>query len=357
LEQSLKTLEEKEDWIIIEDDIFMGQTRTSPTVLSEEDYIVLMKQFNFISNYQFFVNHYISIYLERLKDADDNLIISFSLSTHFVKILTKCLDLIPKTYLQLISQIAVSIVVSSTEFHKALNVLNDRATTVFAIQQGSIHKTTVEAQMDSHIFHIFISLIKRPGYGIWKYLKNIPLNAMSSRGLCKLIKTIVEGSFSKDDTDEPNEYMTRILVSAGTESQEIFPTLIDALLSHPNIDVFNIAEPGTSLIDAVFNLCFANAHLKLVIQDSVVASIVRLTGKYPFLISTFLKKTREFFPIVESFICPIFKMLDLSIWLPDMNDFLIMENLLKDPVNSVKCSLGQIIIDGVNFEKTVNLTN
>jgi hypothetical protein len=76
----------------------------------------------------------------------------------------------------------------------------------------------------------------------------------------------------------------------------------------------------------------------------------------PAIISYILAEAIENFDMIQSAVFNLFIELPISKWTPTIKDIDIVENMLKDPIISLKSKLGRFIVDKINWEENFDIS-
>ncbi|KAJ3252035.1 hypothetical protein HK103_001872 [Boothiomyces macroporosus] len=307
--QDMKKLE-NDLWIVVDEE-FKKQTMNAPKtiILSEDDYLALIRQSFFVIPQEFTA--------VRENIADILIVLNYTLAEMPI-------------------------------FHEDQNIY-------FTVNNG-LQNTSLIQELDQFIFRSIKALLSKEAVGLEKKVIQLPIKYLSENGKYFIINSILTGTvfdsslgYSVSQTS-PNSFTSyeTLLVALIRESDSIILDILQLLLF--NLQSLDISI-GQSIINACFSVCFCNKDLQVSLFDKANSIVTIVCRKVPGLMGYTLKKVRDNFSVLDSISMQIYKSHPCDIWAPNSSDVQVLENLLKDPINSSKSNLARFIIDKINWEK------
>ncbi|KAJ3269380.1 hypothetical protein HDV01_001455 [Terramyces sp. JEL0728] len=352
--QEMKKLE-NDLWIVVDEEFKKQNTNAPKTIiLSEDDYLALIRQFNIVAQFNHFVTHYFTLALNSNSVGMGNLLMKgFAVAHNIFTIIVRALFIIPQEFVYVRENIADILIILNhtlTEmpiFHEDQNIY-------FTVNNG-LQSTSVLQELDQFIFRSIKALLSKEAVGLEKKVIQLPINALSENGKYFSINSILTGTIFDSSLgygvsqNLPNSFTSyeSLLVALIRESDSIILDILQLLLF--NLQVLDVSI-GHSIINACFSVCFCNKDLQSSLFDKASSIVNTVCTKIPSIIGYTLKKVRDNFAVLESISLQIYKNHPCDMWSPSSSDVLVLENLLKDPINSSKSNLARYIIDKINWE-------
>ena len=145
-----------------------------------------------------------------------------------------------------------------------------------------------------------------------------------------------------------DDLLVRKLIVAQNDGRFLFPFLL--FLAGDNRQP-HFLEAAELIIQRAFVLCFKTADLRPFLVDSVIDTLCKLSHLYPPIISKILKQSRSNFLAIQEHVYPLLLKLPWSTWPPDMDDIRVIENMLKDPLDSINLKVGKHIMEQIQWEQ------
>jgi hypothetical protein len=207
------------------------------------------------------------------------------------------------------------------------------------------HHSSLSLESDAFISKTALVILKRHELG-WKNLAQVPFDLMTLSGRFKLLKDVIDGKIFmlKDNGDQIVAY----LITIGQEVSHYFPFLSSLVKDFEGQMFIKASE---LIITSGFDLCLGNSDIQPNTLESFVEVLIALTSKVPQLISFTLSETRSKFANISVVIFSIFEKLPIELWIPEISDIRIIEGMLKDPLESPKSKLAQLLVTKLQWEK------
>ena len=160
-----------------------------------------------------------------------------------------------------------------------------------------------------------------------------------------MVKDLLSGEIFNEKQLEEKDLISAILRNEGGDY--IFWLLESLLRSSADIG----KSLGVRMVDTCFSICLANLDFQESLLENVTRLLASLCSNSPSLIGYILEKSEDSFIAVERIVLRLFEQLPIEKWDPVEADVIILENMLKDPLNSGKSKLARNLISAVNWEE------
>ncbi|KAJ3317662.1 hypothetical protein HDV06_001319 [Boothiomyces sp. JEL0866] len=357
--QDMKKLE-NDLWIVVDEE-FKKQSINMPKtiILSEDDYLALIRQFNIVGQFNHFVSHFFSLAANSNSVGMGNLVMKgFAVAHNIFSILTRSFFVIPQEFEVVRGNIADILIVLNYTLAE-MPIFGEDQNIYFTVNNG-LQNTSLVQELDQFIFRSIKSLLSKEAIGLEKKVIQLPIKYLSENGKYFIINSILTGAvfdsslgYNVSQTS-PNSFTSyeSLLVALIRESDSIILDILQLLLF--NLQSLDISI-GQSIINACFSVCFCNKDLQSNLFEKSNSIVTIVCRKVPGLIGYTLKKVRDNFSVLESISLQIYKSHPCEIWAPNSSDVQVLENLLKDPINSSKSNLARYIIDKIDWERNEDI--
>ncbi|KAJ3394088.1 hypothetical protein HDU84_000116 [Entophlyctis sp. JEL0112] len=352
LVESYKVLEEKEEWIVVEESEIadLDTVKAQLTFLSDEDYSVFFNQFNFDAMYYSFVESQIYLFkggTGKKKWERDRLLLRIFAVTHFIlERLSSGLFLFSaRKYREILGLIANAVV-------NVVKILQDRIIGCFTLEFDTLLNvtatltTSLQSEMDSCFVRAASILLNRTRAGTWEYLKNLPCRFLSGQKVN--IRSLSRG-FQDESTFRDDDMKG---ISSAIDSNPIEAKYLLSFLTR----LCTVgADSGYQLRlkELVAKILFHFGFLEIEHRDSLKSDcadfLATLCSTSPQTISLITSWTRKNFPAMGHLSSNLYQRLPVSLWCPTTADFDGFVAMLRSPSKSEKFKLAQTIIQHLNW--------
>ena len=363
--QSIKS-NEGGKWIVVDEGIFKPSFSSVPNsiILTEEDYIGLLRQFDVISKFQYFVSFY---FLESVSLTDPftsiavgNLIMKgFSIAHQILGSLSKTLSLFPSSFLKFRQFIASLIILINESFQESLQLLSMEhfnSPLIFSLPDNGATYTNLQFEIDSYLFRSAKSLLSKYSHGLECYVVNLPFEKISKAASVKFMEELLsgnlfsEGSMSAPEVADDSSLATVIL--RDNDPSYLFQLLQKLIMNGADMGKMI----GNKIVLTCFEICLSNADFQAKLLPHVRLTLAALCSFSHYLIGLIIQKSLEKFTAMESIIIDFFELLPLEKWIPQPVDIMLIENMLKDPIGSIKSTLACRIADAIMWENHCDIS-
>ncbi|TPX40732.1 hypothetical protein SeLEV6574_g06442, partial [Synchytrium endobioticum] len=400
--ESLKKLEDS-DWVVIDESEAHpnnGSRTVGPIALTEEDYLVLLDQFNFYAVYQLLLQHHINVNtMYGSSSVSDPMEAGFSTSTQLPNpiikmfasihvlsnILMRAFSTFPVSqYSHVIKRIGQILVNTSKQTGDALVSLlaqyeemygNSRVADDIIIVKG--YTTSIQSEMDSFMIRIVKRLLAVGGIGVYQFLSSLPVDYCSASARVIIVNGVLKDSWSRPRTGSSNssakttDAQQQLLALMG-ESSAPEQILSSSLLHNPNESVHLLTFLTTLALatgdglrrrvhsvqtatltmivqNAIFSTCYLDVENREALSRTGRDLLGTLCSSRPELMSPLLVLVRNHFGEVGGTGLSLFKTLPLKMWRPNVEDLDILQSMLKDPVGSRKFFFAKYVLGALNW--------
>ncbi|KAJ3196384.1 hypothetical protein HK101_009095 [Irineochytrium annulatum] len=394
LKESLKKLQNL-DWIVVDEgdvDIDKGERAT---IITEDDYLALLDQFNVLPVYGSFLQHCISKASGEQMSRDElssALLKIFAVTSHLLTSLSRGLDLFTSNkhprMIKRVAQLVGDMSKACADF--LITNLNPWG---HDLLEGSFEipivasprvTTTVQAELDACFFRALKVLFTNSRKHVWPFLSSLRFDFVSHRMKWRFIGNMITGhTFSAKGIRNPTFTLNDLLaqfsdVSDGAsniltllqgnaaESIHLLTFLTNIATCDRTIELSTPSDkfqsPQTQTARAtgsfeiavvvsriIFFVSFLSVDYRDVLYKPARELLASICQMYPSTISFLLLWVRERFSDVSSMAIYLFSDLPLSQWRPRTNDLGVVQSMLKDPASSPKFQLARFIIGQLNW--------
>ncbi|KAJ3279451.1 Ectopic P granules protein 5, partial [Borealophlyctis nickersoniae] len=382
--QKLKKLEES-DWVVVdEEDVGLEIVEESSTFILEDDYMVLLDQFNVAGMFQCVLQNQGALSTDEKYPtayggaSDRQLLKLFAIANNLLSILARAFRVFPpKRFASLNRKVGETICACARLLADSLSADLNRWT--YDAPNQSFHRplvvngqphTTEQAEIDTFVYRAARYLFSAKSTQVWACMASLPVGSTTIPTRWVLLSGIVKGNvipLEEATNDTLKELLTErqqrssrlesMLLSGPASAQHVLAFLGRLVLAE-NGNISSRSSPMSSdlhqltiaVARTVFDVCVLNGELRGSLAKEVNSLLGEVTQLYPYVTSCILDWTRENFAEAGEAAVTLFASLPLTYWCPSLQDLETVTSLLKDPVGSLKFRLGRLIIDGLDWE-------
>lgn len=336
-------------------------------VLSEDDYLVILDQFNVPA----FFDRLVTEHLLRSKDADsvplnrtaDRFLLRlFAVSNDLLRTLTCALSIFPlQQFPNLIKRVAQIISQVSRILGSQISEDHGGRQSETMLSMGN-HKTSVQVELDIFIVRTLRYFMALPGLGVWHFLTAIPFHVASVNALWKIFCDILSVDsilpFSAEAFTEqlpPTKSLARMILSNQVEGEFLLACLTKmATPVDPSALAADQSELATCLAVGVAHVLFDIAYLDVELREqfykSVRDSFSNICGAHPIVMSMLLRWVVSNFSAIGQMGLYLFRALPLEKWPVTTDDLKLLHDLLcRGQLTSPESQLARFIIEHINW--------
>jgi molybdopterin converting factor small subunit len=346
---------ETDNWIVVDDDEFLTSKESNTTLLHEADYIALFPQFNVPVLFEFFVRTYtlqaMNVHGTSIQFGNE-IIKTFAIAHRILSFFARALSLLPKDYVQARRLLATNMILFTDIVANQMQVVNNQdASIYFKGKDGTTRETAVDIEVDKFFYRAIRALLSSAAIGVGNFITQIRMDHLSPRAVGDMLGMFVKGQlFSGLHRGTEDEIWLQQLLR---ESDPLYLfEFIDMLLTaehkgNPNVD--------ERIIMLSLKHCLRNTDFQERLYPQIKQTLQRLCDLRPMNISLILEETRSNFMSFDHLVADLFQTILSPYWTPSSKDIEILENLLKDPIDSTKATLARQIIDKVDWEGLLDI--
>ncbi|TPX33744.1 hypothetical protein SmJEL517_g03478 [Synchytrium microbalum] len=404
IRESLRKLEDS-DWVVVDESEahpdFPSRVM-GPIALTEEDYLVILDQFNISAIYQLMLQHYVSLYKEsrEVSQTSQNpapstnnynippILQMFATIHQFLGMAMRAFTTFPPIqYPHVIKRIGQTLVGAARQTGEALVALLDQmaydemysnSRSLDDIMVVSGYMTSIQAEMDSFVVRTAKKLLGVGGVGVYQFLSSLPVDYCSTSARAVIIDGLLKEGWARYRTtaasSRPTEVQHQLLALIGENQSERI--LSSSLIENPNESVHLLTflcmlacangdglarrrvasapTPQTAQLSikvetAIFNTCYLDLEHRDVLSRTGRDLLGTMCTSSPELMSPLLILVRDNFGDLGVMALNLFKTLPLKSWRPNVEDLDILQNMLKDPVGSKKFFFAKHVLGALNW--------
>ncbi|RUS23381.1 hypothetical protein BC937DRAFT_93325 [Endogone sp. FLAS-F59071] len=335
-------------------------------VLSEDDYLVILDQFNIPA----FFDRLVTEHLLRFKDADsvspnraaDRFLLRlFAVSNDLLRTLTCALSIFPREqFPNLIKRVAQ--IVSQVSRILGSQISEDggkRSETMLSVGN---HKTSVQVELDIFIVRTLRYFMALPGLGVWHFLTAVPFHVASVNALWKIFCDILGVDsitpFSAEAFTEQlpsTKSLIHVISSNQVEGEFLLACLTKmATPINPSVVAADQSELATCLAVGVAHVLFDIAYLDVDLREqfykSVRDSFSNICGAHPIVMSMLLRWVMSNFSAIGQMGLYLFRALPLEKWPVATDDLKLLHDLLcRGQLTSPESQFARFVTEHINW--------
>nr|KAJ3421393.1 hypothetical protein HK105_003672 [Polyrhizophydium stewartii] len=371
---NLKRLEVEDEWVVVDEQLFIPSAPRSVVCLSEDDYIRLFRQFNLPAVFENLIFHCIAEHtsaLHRKSAASDKLqgpssfVFLFAFANRVLGLIGRSFDALPSSYRSLLRLMCETLAAMSATL--AAHTLPDTrgqpdasASTPMHIFVSHPHhaRSTVRAESEAFVLRLVRLLLAHGSIGAWDCLLVLPLEILSRSTRRAIFLAAISGSsFAREGSGSQTHPLSLVLLSNPGRAQTLLRFLVELLRQdraaaltsgsldtpvHPltpttpttAAEAAELAADVCKLVRIIFENCLLQLDVQASLVDAATAALVSLCDQFPAALSTALQIAWSDFSKLEAVSEMIFMQLPLAKWPVDVPDMEILQSMLNDPIGS-----------------------
>eukprot|EP00842_Homolaphlyctis_polyrhiza_P003340 jgi/Hompol1/4006/HPOL_003430-RA len=376
---NLKRLESEDEWIVVDENLFIPPSPRYVVCLSENDYLHLFRQFNLAALFE-------SLVFQCVNDAASSsarstttstahrFALLFAFANETLDLLKRSITCIPNVYRNFHSKVAHTVVSIACTMAKHLRT-PDASDSLDASVLQAHHlpaqimiycphavRTTLHVEISAFVMRLTRIILSSGSVGIWDCLLSLPIQDLPSSTRHDIFRMAINGDMYKldDPTDPQHQSLSLVLLSNQNQAAIILQFLVKLVSeSHSNrnppeewpssIENPLLASDVVLLVQTMFDHCLLQLDVQATLLQAVADNLCVLSKRFPFAISHILKITWSEFSKLEYAAESLFLKLPLELWPVESDDMETLQGLLNDPIASPRFRFAQSIVSRLNW--------